>query len=271
MRSKSVEQLLAAPVAGTTVVRGTDFMPVDPAAAIRAGRFAHVPTVIGSQRDEGRSFFQSSIGWSKNQYIAWVRTNYGADAEAVLAHYPWPAKTSRNTAAYLISAVATDSGLLGATRNAAGRFQYPGIGGCGTRELRVEFSRYTRTYAYEFAHRTGPGWTDVPGYVWGAGHATELNYLFPQHGINTESEFHNFGPAEFRLADQIVKYWGAFVKKGDPSTAGEPWWPHYKLADLGLTLSLRAGADGRTHLITDAQYSRQHHCGFWNSIAAYNS
>ena len=271
LRSKSVAQLLAGPSAGASAVRGTPFMPVDPAAAIKSGNFTHLPTVVGSQLDEGRSFYQASIGWTKNQYVAWVTTNFGTDAAAVLAHYPWPATTNANTAPYLMSRVATDSGLLGATKNAAGRITAPGLGGCGTRELRVQISRFARTYAYEFAHRSGPGWTDVTGYVWGAGHATELNYLFPQHGINTESEYHNFGPAEFQLADQIVDYWGAFVKHGWTSTANQPWWPHYKLVDLGLTLSLRSGSDGNTQLITDAQYSAQHQCGFWNSIAAYNS
>jgi carboxylesterase type B len=269
MRSKSVAELLAAPSAGTSVVRGTSFMPVDLAAAIKSGHFAHVPTVVGSQRDEGRSFFQGSIGWSEAQYVDYIRSNFGADADAVLALYPWPANADRNTAAYLISDVTTDAGSLGATRNADGRIQDPGIGGCGTRELRNEISRYAKTYAYEFDHRSGPGWTDVPGFVWGAGHATELNYLFPQHGINTESEYHNFGPAEFALADQIVDYWGTFVKRGNPNTGDEPRWPRFRPATGGLTLSLRSGSDGHTQVITDARYSAVHHCGFWDSISAY--
>ncbi|GGM11220.1 carboxylesterase/lipase family protein [Nakamurella endophytica] len=271
LRRVPVSRLLTAPSAGASAVRGTRFLPVDPAAAVRSGRFAHVPTVVGSQRDEARSFYQDSIGWTEQQYVAWVRSTFPRDAAAVLAHYPWPATSNRTTAPYLMSAVATDSGVLGATLDATGRIRYPGLGGCGTRELRVEISRYSRTYAYEFAHRTGPGWTDVPGYQWGAGHATELNYLFPQHGITTESEYHNFGPAEFGLADQMVAYWGSFVRHGDPSTRDQPWWPHYKPVDLGLTLSLRAGADGPTRLTTDEQYSAEHQCGFWDSIASYRS
>jgi para-nitrobenzyl esterase len=41
------------------------------------------------------------------------------------------------------------------------------------------------TWAYEFAHRTGPGLTPIPGYVWGAGHAAELAYLFPSFDNGT--------------------------------------------------------------------------------------
>jgi para-nitrobenzyl esterase len=271
MRAKPVSQLLSAPSVGTQVVRFTPFMPVDPAEAIKLGDFAHVPTVVGGQRDERRSNYQSSIGWTKDQYVTWVRTNFGAQSDAVLGHYPWPGAADQNSAPYLMAAISTDSGVINSTRDAAGVFVEPGTGGCGTRELRVEMSRYTRTYAYEFDHRSGPGWTDIPGYVWGAGHATDLNYLFPLHDIDTESEYHNFGPAEFQLADQMVKYWGAFIKKGNPNTAGQPWWPHYKLPDLGLTLSLRAGADGATQLITDDQYSVEHQCDFWNTLSAYNS
>jgi para-nitrobenzyl esterase len=170
-----------------------------------------------------------------------------------------------------MSDVATDAGLPASTQDADGRITHPGLGGAGARELRVVISRYARTYGYEFDHRSGPGWTDVPGYVWGAGHATELNYLFPQHGINTESEYHEFGPAEFALADQMVAYWGSFVKDGNPSTRHQPWWPRYKPANLGLTLSLRTKAEGGTRLITDAQYRSEHHVTFWDSISAYNS
>jgi hypothetical protein len=31
---------------------------------------AHVPIVIGSNRDEGRTFQQGAIGWTKAQYVA---------------------------------------------------------------------------------------------------------------------------------------------------------------------------------------------------------
>lgn len=47
-----------------------------------------------------------------------------------------------------------------------------GIGGCTQLALTNTFVRYTRTFAYEFDARNGPGLVPIPGYVWGAGHAS---------------------------------------------------------------------------------------------------
>ena len=105
----------------------------------------------------------------------------------MLAHYPWPATSDQFTAAYLTGAIFTDSGLV------------VGIGGCTNRLLTRDFARYTRTYAYEFDHRTGPGLTPIPGYVWGAGHAAELAYLFPSFDNGTPIA-PTFNAAERRLA-----------------------------------------------------------------------
>ena len=263
LRSKSTDQLLQLGFR-PSVIFGTPLIPVDPQIAVKIGQFTRVPTVVGGQRDEGRSFSQGSIGWSKLQYTSWLDTNFGVNSKTVLAHYPWPAHADTFTATYLVGAIQTDSGNATGLRGTINQ----GIGGCGTQRLTQNISRYTRTYSYEFDHRTGPGWTDVPGFVWGAGHATEVNYLFPLHDITTESEYHQFGPAEKRLADEMVQYWGAFVKNGSPGVWGQQWWPHYATQDLGLTLSLRAGTDGYTTLITDQTYSAEHQCDLWNKLAA---
>lgn len=271
LRRQPVTKLLD--VGGTQVktpVSGTPFLPRDANAALDQGRFSRVPMVIGGQRDEGRSFYQDSIGWTRAQYEAWVRTTFGADGAAVLRHYPWPADADRSTPAYLVSAIATDSGLPAAVVDAAKRIVVPGLGGRGQLTLTERFARWTKVYAYDFAHRSGPGWTNVDGFVWGAGHATELNYLFPQHGIDTESELHEFGAAEYQLADEMVQYWGAFVKTGRPSPAWlhQTSWPRYQVAPTGKILSLRAGAEGPTKLVTTAAYRAEHQVGFWESIAA---
>jgi para-nitrobenzyl esterase len=114
------QNLVALPFA---LVRGTPTLPPDPAQAVAAGQFARVPVVNGTNRDEGRSVTTGYIGATREQYIAWVRDNFGADTDAVLAHYPWPANPDRFTAAYLIGAVITDSGVVS------------GIGGCAYRRL----------------------------------------------------------------------------------------------------------------------------------------
>jgi para-nitrobenzyl esterase len=137
----------------------TPTLPPNPAEAVASGQFARVPIVIGANRDEGRTFAQGFIGATQQAYEQWVRTAFGDRASAVLARYPWPADADRFTAAYLIGAIMTDSGYI------------VGIGGSANRRLTQDFARWTRTWAYEFAHGTGPGLTPIPGYVWGAGGA----------------------------------------------------------------------------------------------------
>jgi carboxylesterase type B len=247
LRALPVAALLAAPFQ-PRIVRGTPTMPVDPRQAVRAGRFARVPVVNGANRDEGRTFTQGFIGATRDAYTGFVRSTFGTNADAVLARYPWPADADRFTAAYLIGAIFTDSGLL------------TGIGGCGTRALSRDLARWTRTYTYEFAHRTGPGLTPIPGYVWGAGHAVELAYLWPSFDNGTPIAA-QFDAAERRLAREMVQYWGAFVRSGRPAVSGQPRWPSYR---GGVAMSLRAG--GRSTLIGDAVWTREHQCAFWATV-----
>jgi carboxylesterase type B len=239
LRATPVATLIDAPAGGFALVRGTPTIPPNPAVAVATGRFTRVPVVIGANRDEGRTFTQGFIGQTREQYEAWVLANFGA---AVLAHYPWPARSDRFTAAYLTGAIFTDAGVAA------------GIGGCTNRALTADFAKWTPTWSYEFAHRTGPGLTPIPGYVWGAGHAAELAYLFPSFDNGTPIA-PTFNAAERRLAREMKHAWGSFVLRGSPG-----WRP------FPATESLRAG--GRSRLITDAQVAAEHQCAFWASTGA---
>ncbi|RSM67663.1 carboxylesterase [Actinoplanes sp. ATCC 53533] len=235
LRNTSVARLIDAPSSGFALVRGTLTLPADPAVAVANGDFARVPVVIGANRDEGRTFAQGFIGAAREQYEAWVAQNGGAP---VLARYPWPATADRFTAAYLVGAIMTDAGLIA------------GIGGCPQRALSHDFARWTRTWSYEFGHRTGPGLTPIPGYVWGAGHAAELAYLFPSFDNGTPIA-PTFDRAERRLARDMKQAWGAFARTGSPGWSARG------------VLSLRAG--GQSRLISDASLAAEHQCEFWDA------
>jgi carboxylesterase type B len=246
LRQTPVGRLVDTPAGRLGFVRGTPTLPSDPAEAVASGQFARVPVVIGANRDEGRTFSQGFIDATQQDYEEWVEAAFGARAGEVLTRYPWPADADRFTAAYLVGAIQTDAGLLG------------GIGGCGNRLLTQHLARWTPTWAYEFAHRTGPGLTPIPGYVWGAGHAAELAYLFPSfdNGVPIAP---TFDAAERRLATDMKRSWGAFVRHGTPNARGLAWWPRYDRT--GATLSLRAGGESRP--ISDAAFVAEHQCAFW--------
>jgi para-nitrobenzyl esterase len=242
LRAQSAGALLDAAAYQPSLTDGTRSLPLPTGEAVETGRFARVPVVNGANRDEGRTFLQGLIGQNQAQYEAFVRGLFGANADAVLAQYPWPANADQFTAAYLGSAVVTDAGI------------FAGIGGCATRELTRTFARWTRTYAYEFAHREGPGLTPIPGYVWGAGHAAELAYLWPSFDNGTPIA-PQFDASERQLAREMVQRWGTFVTGRSP-------WPSYNRT--ASWLSLRAG--GQSRMISDAAYAAEHKCAFWASL-----
>ncbi|MGW2044733.1 carboxylesterase/lipase family protein [Streptomyces sp. NPDC001858] len=229
---------------------GTPTFPVGVREAVDSGKFTRVPVVVGATRDEGRTFATGFIGAGQDAYLGFVRSVAGDRTEEALARYPWPETSDRFTAAYLVGAIMTDSGMIS------------GIGGCGLRSLAQSFERYTPTYAYEFDHRTGPGLTQIPGYEWGAGHAAELAYLWPSFDNGTPIA-PLFDAGERRLAREMVQYWGAFTKNARPDVAGQRAWPRYREATGGRMLSLRAG--GRSVLGDDDRYAAEHQCSFWDS------
>jgi para-nitrobenzyl esterase len=249
LRSAPVGKLLDASNGfSPAFVSGTLTFPEPLNTAVNAGRFQRVPLLIGSNRDEGRTFAQGFIGADRTAYEGFVSSTFGARASDVLQHYPWPAKATKFTAAYLIGAIETDGGLIA------------GIGGCTNRNLTRTLAKYTRTYAYEFDNRTGPGLTPIPGYVWGAGHAAELAYIWPSFNNGT-SIAARFNAADRKLANQMTEYWGAFTKHGGPDVAGMQDWPRF--ASHGLTLSLRTGG---SKVVTYTTYNAEHQCSFWSTM-----
>jgi carboxylesterase type B len=246
LRSKSVAELLAQSFQ-PTITSGGPELPEAPADAIAAGHFPRVPVIYGSNRDEGRTFAQDLTDLTREQYEAFVSGQFGARAPAVLAQYPYDSFPSPYTSAYAIGAIWTDSGVIA------------NIGGCGTRSVASMLAQHTRTYMYEFADRNAPGLNhNHPGYMWGAGHAMELAYMWPSfdNGIPLAAQF---TPAQQELSVEMVRYWGAFTRFGAPLVRGQALWSPYA---RGRVLSLQPG--GQTTQITDADYAAEHKCDFWS-------
>jgi para-nitrobenzyl esterase len=59
----------------------------------------------------------------------------------------------------------------------------------------------------------------------------------------------------------MVRYWGAFVRQHRPGVRDLTAWPSYSSGHT--ILSLRPG--GRSTLITNAAYAREHQCSFWTA------
>ena len=136
------------------------------------------------------------------------------------------------------------------------------LGACQNRYFVADFAANTQVWVYEFAHRYGPGLTAIPGYVWGAGHAAELPYLWPSFD-NGKPIAPTFSAGERELASQLVAYWSAFVKRGDPAVPWQPRWSSF--TDRTSLLSLDVG---RSRQLPLEKFERRQQCGFWDALFA---
>ncbi|RSN68090.1 carboxylesterase/lipase family protein [Actinomadura sp. WAC 06369] len=221
------------PVAG-----GDRVLPLAPAEAVERGRVHRVPVMHGNTIDEMRLYVALAHPQpiTRERFEAIVRSSYGAAADAVLARYPVD-----DDPRLTLARIQTDFGGPLSTCLHQDAF-------AGLRDARVP------VYAYQFADRTAPPLIDFPGFEEGAGHATELPYLFP--GV--------FGggldPAQRGLSDAMVGYWTSFAHHGRPRAHGAPHWPRFRGA--GDVLSLAPGPGG----IRPVDTAEASNCAFWASF-----
>ncbi|MFE1109101.1 carboxylesterase/lipase family protein [Streptomyces rochei] len=231
-------------LSGPLPVSGVPELPVPPIEAVRTGGTANVPLLIGHTRDEVRAWALPFAQATKEQYERAVRTEFGDEADAVLAHYPFDAYGDSYTGAYAFGALWGDSSV------------FYGLGGCQYQNLTARFAmRQPRTYFYEFNDPHPPTGRPSTGFDVGASHASEMAYLFP----SAVSEL--LSPEQRQLSAEMVRHWGSFVKHGNPAAPGLAAWPSYR---AGTFMSLLPGGESRA--LKTGVYEARRQCDFWNSI-----
>jgi para-nitrobenzyl esterase len=237
LRDVPIAELMTAPVFPLPAY-GNAILPEDPAVAIPAGRFQHVPFLTGVTRDEGTLFSPSMFpGLTEEGYRQALSTHFGAKADAVAARYP---VSAHGTPAQAMGAVMSDLDWAWAQAAADRRFA-----------ARVP------VYAYEFLDRTAPAILEFPaGAEPLAAHGSELRYLFGFPYDETRLD-----KAQRGLGDRMIDYWARFATTGNPNQAGLPSWrrttpdrPYVQGLDIG-----RIGPVDRAAL---------HDFAFWDALAA---
>jgi para-nitrobenzyl esterase len=177
-------------------------------AIFAAGKQNDVPTLIGSNADEGTAFTPANVKADGFKNLA--KTRFGDMADAYLKLYP-----------------ASSDEDARASQAASMRDQTFGW------EMRTWARMQTKTgkgkvYIYYFS-RVPPG---PFGQKFGAYHASEISYAF--NNVQSQQDI------DKKLADTMSSYWVNFAASGDPNGKTLPKWPQYNLkTDLAMALGDR--------------------------------
>jgi para-nitrobenzyl esterase len=223
---------------------GNDILPQKPSDALASGQWNWSNILVGSNHDEAALFVAPAmIGKVKlplgeQAYQQVVASQFGSFAPAVLKEYNLD--QYRNPFIAYADEV-TDSSPLG----------------CALTPLTQTFSTSAQTYRYEFNDASAPmpggGAAGLPASLsLGAYHGSELQYLFRMTRLPGPQT-----PAQQQLSDQMIQYWGNFVKTGNPNGPGLVEWPHYDPYTHQI-LSLRPEGNAAIN-----NFDTDHHCAFW--------
>ena len=212
-------------------------MPAQPRTAL-----GHVPLLIGGNNLEAGYILLLKPPADIASYEAALTLAYAGNAAAVETHYPFAKYPSGGIA---ISSAQTDWAPS------------PYITWCEdvrTFEL-MKAAGSAPLYAYEFNDPNGYGFTGAPGPV----HTAELPYLFANWGNVYPATGRGVAAASESLSDAMLRYWGNFVKTGNPNGPNLPSWPAYRTYASVLQLAPKAIRPG-------IDVNAEHQCAFWNAL-----
>jgi para-nitrobenzyl esterase len=183
-------------------------IPEQPRLTFQSGLFQRVPILIGFNRDEGAgNFINRSFpsGVSLAQYLAWIDSEFGPDAPAVLSTYP------ASSFALPVDAMAQVVG--------DGQFI------CETQRMaRLISESHERIFVYSYEYEIDDLFPDR------VIHGVESNIIFGNNYAAPQFASHALNAADLALHAAMAGYWVRFATTGDPNLDDEAvvHWPAFK-------------------------------------------
>lgn len=199
-------------------------IPDQPAKLYAKERYMHIPTMAGTNANEGNTFLWRYHPASTASFTEWVDENFAPCAKTILALYgPATAAQAHVAADRLI----TDALFLHST---------------------FLFARDTHGFLYQFSYVGPAGKSNGMG----AFHGSEVPYVFG----HTHLPGSKYQSADHRLSDQMMTMWLHFARTGNPNLMDSSGWSRIgsngeiSYMDFGDTLTVKDWPD--TNLITFA-------------------
>jgi para-nitrobenzyl esterase len=226
--------------------------------ALGSGQFNRVPLMNGTNHSEWNLFVAEDFDLAGHPvtsatYIPAIEATLGVNATAaagIASLYPVPAAFP-----------SFDQGVGGLGTDA--------IFACPAHFADELASPFVPTFAYEFNDPNPPqNFLPPVSFPYGASHASEIQYLFPQanpSGFGLDLPQTPLTPAQQTLSDHMVGYWTQFASTGDPNgiglVFGQPLWPRFSRSQQVMQSLVP------TTPTTETNFATVHQCEFWDAAS----
>jgi para-nitrobenzyl esterase len=187
-------------------------LPQQPSEVFAAGRQAAMPTLVGSNADEGTAY---PVAMKPAAFAADAEQRYGAEAaRRLLQLYPARTDAEARAASYALMRDRTFASPM--------------------RRWAREQSAVAPVFVYHFSRVhpfvEGLGYAQqTPATGMGAYHGAEMAYAYGTLDmLNKLARTRAWTDEDRRYADAMMTYWVNFAKTGNPNGEGLPAWPAYK-------------------------------------------